>query len=222
MNIKYNLVSKSNYNFKCPYPMTPKYITIHNTANDASAFNEVKYMIGNTKKVSFHFAVDDIEVVQGIPLDRNTWHAGDGMGAGNMHSISIEICYSKSGGEKFKKAYKNTIELVVMLMRNYNIPLANIKYHNSWTTKYCPHRLLDMGVTLEKFKQDVRLAYWSKPEGGEDVADYTGHWAEPAIKNAIEKKIMVGSGKGRFRPNDSMTRAEMAQVIDNLLKYLGK
>lgn len=39
--------------------MTPRYITIHNTDNDASAMNEVKYMISNNNKVSFHVAVDD-------------------------------------------------------------------------------------------------------------------------------------------------------------------
>lgn len=223
MNIKYNLVDKSKYSIKCPYSMTPEYITIHTTANDAPAVNEVKYMIGNTNKVSFHFAVDDIEVVQGVPLDRNTWHAGDGTnGTGNRKSISIEICYSKSGGEKFGRAYQNAIALVVMMMKQYNIPLSNIRYHKDWSGKYCPHRLLDMGITLDKFKSEVNNAYMAESKANEKNSDYTGHWAEKAIKNIIDKKIMVGSGDGKFRPNDNLTRAELAQTIENLLKYLGK
>ncbi len=48
--------------------MTPEYITIHNTANDASAANEISYMTGNSESTSYHFAVDDKEVIQGIPL----------------------------------------------------------------------------------------------------------------------------------------------------------
>ena len=84
--------------------MKAESITVHNTWNDASAENEVKYMIGNKNKVSFHIAVDDKEAVQGIPLDRNAWHAGDGNGKGNRSSIGVEICHSKSGGERFAKA----------------------------------------------------------------------------------------------------------------------
>ncbi|MCY8944958.1 N-acetylmuramoyl-L-alanine amidase [Bacillus atrophaeus] len=55
-------------------------------------------MIGNTSSTSFHFAVDDKEVRQGIPTNRNAWHTGDGTnGTGNRKSIGVEICYSKSG-----------------------------------------------------------------------------------------------------------------------------
>ena len=48
---------------KCPYVMTPTRIVIHNTANDASAANEIAYMLSNNKETSFHFAVDDKEIV---------------------------------------------------------------------------------------------------------------------------------------------------------------
>ena len=82
--------------------MEAEYIVVHNTANDATARNEVAYMIKNDNKVSgYHFAIDDKEIVQGIPENRNAWHAGDGNGGGNRKGIGIEICYSKSGGPKF-------------------------------------------------------------------------------------------------------------------------
>lgn len=35
-------------------------------------------MIDNHNEVSFHYAVDDKEIVQGIPENRNAWHSGDG------------------------------------------------------------------------------------------------------------------------------------------------
>ncbi|MFY9378213.1 MAG: N-acetylmuramoyl-L-alanine amidase, partial [Peptococcia bacterium] len=78
MEVIRNLVLPGKYSIKCPYTMTPEFIVVHNTANDASARNEVAYMIGNDNKVSFHYAVDDKEIVQGIPENRNAWHAGDG------------------------------------------------------------------------------------------------------------------------------------------------
>lgn len=159
MKIKQNLVDSNKYKIKCPYEMKPQYITIHNTANDASAANEIAYMTSNNNEVSFHIAVDDKEAIQGIPFNRNTWHAGDGLGDGNMKSISIEICYSKSGGLKFDKAYINTLEVVAQLMKQFNIPVENIYYHKDWSGKNCPHRLLSMGVTVEKFRELVKIKY---------------------------------------------------------------
>lgn len=140
--------------------MSPKGITIHNTYNDASAENEIAYMLRNNNKVSFHYAVDDKGAVQGIPLNRNAWHAGDGAnGKGNRQTIGIEICYSKSGGDKFDKALENAIELTAMLMKNHNITINNIYYHQNWSGKYCPHRLLDEGITIEKFRALVQAKY---------------------------------------------------------------
>ena len=39
--IKQNLVASENYGIKCPYLMTAEFIVVHNTANDATAQNEV-------------------------------------------------------------------------------------------------------------------------------------------------------------------------------------
>lgn len=72
LTITQMLCPKNKYNIKCPYTMTPEYITIHNTYNDASAVSEISYMLNNNHQVSYHYAVDDTKAVQGIPLDRNT------------------------------------------------------------------------------------------------------------------------------------------------------
>lgn len=39
---KQNLLPSRKYPIKAPYSMTPQYITVHNTANNASAGNEIK------------------------------------------------------------------------------------------------------------------------------------------------------------------------------------
>lgn len=145
VKIVQKLVPSSKYNIKCPYEMTPEYITVHNTANDASAENEISYMNNNNNEVSYHFAVDDKMIVQGLPLDRNGWHAGDGNGTGNRKSIGIEICYSKSGGDKFTKAENNAVELIVHLLKKYGWGIDRVKKHQDWSGKYCPHRTLDLG-----------------------------------------------------------------------------
>jgi N-acetylmuramoyl-L-alanine amidase CwlA len=123
--------------------MKPTRIVIHNTANDASANNEVAYMHRNNQKVSFHFAVDDVEIVQGLPLNRNSYNAGDGNGVGNRQGISIEICYSKSGGKKWLKAVENAAELTAKLLKDYGWGIDKVTKHQDYNGKYCPHRILD-------------------------------------------------------------------------------
>ena len=125
--------------------MTAEFIVVHNTANDATAQNEVAYMIGNKNQVSFHYAVDDQEVVQGVPINRNTWHAGDGNGEGNRKGISIEICYSKSGGTRFDQAEKNAAHFIATLLRERQWGIEKVKKHQDFRNKYCPHRTLDKG-----------------------------------------------------------------------------
>jgi N-acetylmuramoyl-L-alanine amidase CwlA len=156
VNIIKDLVSSSKYNIKCPYKMDAEYITIHNTANDASALNEITYMKNNNNQVSYHFAVDDKEIRQGLPLDRNAWHCGDGSnGNGNRKSIGVEICYSKSGGERYYKAEENAIKLIAQLLKERGWGIERVKKHQDWNKKYCPHRILDEGRWNE-FKERIK------------------------------------------------------------------
>lgn len=143
-----NLIPESQYSTKCPYTMTPKGICIHNTANDAPAINERNYMAraDNQNEVSFHIAVDDNQAIQCIPLNRNAWHAGDGgSGQGNRNYIALEICYSKSGGDRFIKAEKRAAKEVAALLKQYSWTINNVKKHQDFSNKYCPRRTLDMG-----------------------------------------------------------------------------
>lgn len=173
MEIRKKLVDPSKYGTKCPYTMNPEFITVHNTYNDATAENEVSYMIRNDNQVSFHIAVDDKEAVQGIPLERNAWHCGDGGGNGNRKSIGVEICYSLSGGDRYYKAEDNATIVVAQLMKQYNIPISKVRTHQSWSGKYCPHRMLDEG-RWNSFIERVQNAYngggnnmkWTMKSGG--------------------------------------------------------
>ena len=144
--IRQNLVDGSKWDIKCPFEMKPKYVVIHNTANDAPAANEIAYMRRNDNEVSFHYAVDDKEIVQGVLENRNAWHAGDGgKGEGNRYGIAIEICYSKSGGEKFEKAEKNAAEFAASILKRYGWGIDRLKKHQDFNGKNCPHRTLELG-----------------------------------------------------------------------------
>ena len=190
MKYRQMLVDESKWNIKCPYEMKPEYITVHNTANDASAENEINYMISNNKEVSYHYAVDDKEAVQGILTNRNSWNAYDGFnGTGNRKSIAVEICYSKSGGERFIQAEKNAAQVVAELLHGWDLPLDRVKKHQDWNGKYCPHRTLDMG--WDRFLKMVSDAYYKTD-------------SEPIVKEA-DQILHVGSKvkfNGVFKANE--------------------
>lgn len=185
MNIVQMLMSEVVQKKKAPYLMKPTRIVVHNTANDASARNEITYMNkDNGNIVSFHFAVDDKEVVQGLPLNKNSFNAGDGAnGKGNREGIAIEICYSKSGGARFIEAEKLSAKLVAKLLNDYNWGIDKITKHQDYSGKYCPHRTLDAGwqryvnmciAELDKLKKK----------------DYTGQTvARDEFKSQIEVRV---------------------------------
>jgi N-acetylmuramoyl-L-alanine amidase CwlA len=217
MKVIQNLVSTSKYNIKCPYSMTPEFIVVHNTANDASARNEVAYMIRNDNKVSFHYAVDDKEIVQGIPENRNAWHAGDGSnGPGNRKGISIEICYSKSGGQRFIEAEKLAAKFIAFKLKEKGWGINRVKKHQDFSGKYCPHRTLDMG--WQRFLDMVKSEL-DKLKGGAAVSDKNvpSSWAKEAWEWAKKEGITDGTD-----PKGMVTREQLVTMLYRYHKQVNK
>lgn len=184
----------SKYAIKCPFLMIPESISVHNTANDASAMAEISYMLGNNNQVSFHAAVDDYRVVEGIEQNRNAWANGDGVnGFGNRKTISIEICYSKSGGERFDKAENLAAEYIASLLKKYGWGIDKVKKHQDWNGKYCPHRTLDLG--WQRFLNKIQ--------------SYLGTTSAPIVSN---------NQKGGA---DQILRVGSVVRIDNILTVTG-
>ena len=189
-------VPKEKYNLKCPYTMTPTRIVVHNTANDASAIKEVTYMINNNSSIGFHYAVDDLQVVQGIPENRNAFHAGDGRnGIGNRQGIGIEICYSKSGGEKFTTAEKNASKFIAQLLIKYGWSIDKVTKHQDYSGKYCPHRTLDLGWKrfLDMVKANMPTTFKVRV-------------------NATELNYRAGAGT-QYKINGTVKRGEVYTIV---------
>lgn len=151
-----DILPKDLWGIKCPNEMKAECIVVHNTANDASAEDEIAYMKKTPYSyTSYHYAVDDKEVRQAIPYNRNAYHAGDGeYGDGNRKGIGIEICYSKSGGSKFIEAENNAAMFIAELLKEFGWGIDRVKKHQDFSGKYCPHRTLDMG--WDRFISKVR------------------------------------------------------------------
>lgn len=157
--LKQMLVPAERYPAKAPFAMRPEGLTIHETDNNAPAYNEIYFMGFNpanfNNQVSYHFAVDEKEAIQGLPLDRNGWHSGDGVdGFGNRKTIGIEICRNHRTNDltNYRKAKANAEILTGWLMYTYGFGVKDLYRHYDHSGKNCP-RVIIRENAWEDFKK---------------------------------------------------------------------
>ncbi len=218
---KQTFLTASKYSIKAPFIMTPQFITVHNTANDAPAANEISYMIGNNNQVSYHIAVDDKEVIQAIPFNRSAWHCGDGGGStdpnalkkGNRLSIGIEICYSKSGGVRYGVAEENAVQYIAKLLKQYGWGIERVKKHQDWNGKYCPHRILSedrWNSFLNRIKKAMEPNESEQPiVKDDDKMQFTIKETKTAVRDflqqAVDKNLIGKSWLEKFDKGELTT-----------------
>lgn len=127
-------------------------IVIHETANtsvgaNANAHHRLQRN-GNTRDASWHYQVDDKEIIQSFSERLKLWHSGT---HANNNAIAIEICVNSDGD--YNKAVLNAVYLVQDIMKRNNIPISKVKPHEFYTGKDCPRIMLSgrKGWTFSKF-----------------------------------------------------------------------
>ena len=207
-------LAESKYNIKCPKYRNPKGIAVHNTYNDASAENEIKYMQSNNNYTSFHAAIDDKEVVEGLPFERSCFANGDGLtGDGNVNYLSFEICYSKSGGAKYEQAEENAVWYIAHVMNDYNFPMSALKKHQDFSGKNCPHRILDE----KRWNSFVDRVRWCREElkKESEVKTETPSTSTPSTStDGTIYRVIAGSFGVRKNAEDMKAKLEKAGFKD--------
>lgn len=197
------LVSSTKYNIKCPYQMTPKYVVIHDTANLASAYNEIAYMTRNNNQVSFHLAVDEEYAIQGLPFNRNAWAAGDGgNGDGNRNGIHVEICRpTHSNRDLYDKAEENAVYVAARLLYKFNLNISKLKKHQDFSGKKCPNVILTEN-RWESIKERVDWVL-SKIKSGEIDADLAS--GTTTLKSNNSSQTVTNPSQSSFQVGDKVT-----------------
>lgn len=139
--------------------ITPLWIIIHSTANPTStAMNERNWLVNiyNTRAASWHYAVDDKQVVEAIPAGELAYGTLDARA--NHSSINIEMCES---GDRVQ-VIRSTAALVAKLMADWGIPLQNVVGHRRFQNKDCP-RILQPGREWDGFIKLIDV--FIKPHG---------------------------------------------------------
>lgn len=142
--------------------MVPRFVTIHNTANEGYGANARAHaqLQHRNNWTSWHYTVDNNEIYQSIPMDEISYHAGDGVSMGNGATISIEICENSDGN--YSVAEKNAALLTARLLYENNLPADAVKMHKDWSGKHCAHNILDMtkgSMGWSGFKNAVVIEY---------------------------------------------------------------
>lgn len=165
-----DIVPKGNIEIRPAYSMNPVEITVHNTGNSGRGANADAHrrylhnMADNKPKdtgyASYHFVVDDTQIIQLLPMNETAWHTGDGSGpnSGNRTAIGIEIC-ENSDMKDYHQAEENAIALVVYLMKEFKISADHVKPHQSYSGKYCPRVILGRDGSFTPFRNRIRTAY---------------------------------------------------------------
>lgn len=212
----------------------PKALVIHWTANTnkgADAVANRNYFENN--KVSAHYVVDDKLIVQCIPEDEMAYHVGSRHYTEkalkelstypNNCTIGIEICVNMDG--LFEKALRNAVLLAADICKRHKWTKDNIWRHYDVTGKNCPKFFVDNNTAIaygfnsahqgwERFKADVEIAML---EGDRVFRDIESHWAKESIEKVAKMGLLKGDPNGNFRPNDPVTRAELAVVLTRLV-----
>lgn len=120
-----------------------KYIVIHETDNfevGVGAKNHATFLKeNNMKSTSWHYTVDDTEIYHHIPDNEVAYHAADE--EGNLYGVGIELCVNRDGD--FEKTFENAAKLVAYLLKEYDLTIDDIKTHQDFSGKDCPHSILE-------------------------------------------------------------------------------
>lgn len=148
-------------------------ITIHNTGNPTStARNERNWLTNpsNNRTASYHIVVDEKESIECLPLNENSWAAGDGTnGQGNRTSIHVEICESGN----YSKTLENAADLVANMLKERGWGIDRLRRHWDWPRpsdgyrKICPRLMYDnghwtgwkkfVGMVEDRLKEDDKI-----------------------------------------------------------------
>lgn len=143
--------------------LTLDYITIHNTDNaakGADAKAHAKFVKntgfykhnGETIYVSWHYTVDDEQIIKHLPINEKAYHARNN---GNARSVGIEICMHKDINQD--AAFLRAARLAAVLRYDLKKPNDAIVPHHFWTGKNCPSLLLTGGKPGKRWRDFLEL-----------------------------------------------------------------
>jgi N-acetylmuramoyl-L-alanine amidase len=192
----------------------PEYIIIHHSATKQGGVESFRraHKAKGWRDVGYHYIIGngtqskDGEIEKGRAENDNGAHCPDqGM---NFKSLGICLVGNLQEQKPTEKQMHSLEILCRELMKEYGIPYTRIKGHGEIMPTNCPGKNFNMASFRNKLKS-----------GAVTKKDYEGHWAQEVIKKAMASGIMNGYPDGNWKPDEPVTRAELAVVLQRIETY---
>ncbi|WP_084413195.1 N-acetylmuramoyl-L-alanine amidase [Desulfovirgula thermocuniculi] len=211
-------IIETNLRFNQPlgYRSRTDFIVLHHAdATNCTVWDVHQWHLNNGwAGIGYHYFITKAgEIYRGRPRDTIGSHCY------GYNSRSVGICCEGNFEEEYMPAaqWRAVLELVRELKRIY--PDACVVGHCELNSTSCPGRYFP----LEDIKagrgpvEVVKEVIWGMFK---DVPN--DHWAKNSIERLAQLGLLKGDEYGNFRPDEPVTRAQLAAVLERLLKFLGK
>ncbi len=206
-------------------PLSPQGVTVHRTGDPGATARNIRNYFDTIRpgnESSAHYVVDGTgEIIRCIPETEVAWHAGP---AANQRDIGIETCEPLTGA-----AYESTVWLVADIHRRMGWQASlglTIRPHSFYSPTDRPEDPFSW-IRYQAGQSDSGALYLPAPFLATVEASLmpfkdvpSSHWAAVAIELVANKGLMQGYADGTFRPDNPISRAELAVVLQRLLVLL--
>ena len=186
-----------------------QYIVVHWTGNEGdTAKNNADFFAREAVKPprSAHYFVDENEVWNSVPPDRQAWHVGAKRYVHpycrNSNSIGVEMCLAGKCYVLRRGTIERTVTLVRELMARYGVPIQNVVRHYDVTGKDCPAPFVEQSSLWDDFK--AALAAESEEEM--KIYKYVPEmpvWAQDTFTRLVQSGYIAKDEKGEIEVQES-------------------
>lgn len=202
------------------YPMNKiEYILLHHTGAN-NTYDEIAAHTARTypgHKFAYHYFIElDGKIRQGQQESLVAPHAGidiDDKNRGPIHnwnSIGVAVSGNYENDTMSPAVFASVVKVLKMLAKKYNIPRERVLRHKDVVRTLCPGKNYP-------YQQIVNAVYeQEKPVTPEPPKS---NWYDTSLEYCVKNGLMRGDEHG-MRPNEPVTRAELAAVAMNLLEQV--
>ena len=188
-----------------------EYIILHHSATpdglvlkDFDAIKRYHMEVNGWRDIGYHWVVERIDgVLTAIP---GRPEADDGAHCLRHNSDAIGVCvvgdYTKAPPDD--ETYRFVAALCKQIKTRH--PIKEVGGHRDYYATACPGNFFD----VEKVRQYVKE--------GHTVEDIKGRWSEESINLVVKSGLMKGYPDGSFKPEQPVTREELATVLARIIK----
>lgn len=175
-----------------PRQFTKRIIIHHSASIDTTASTIHSWHLGQGwSGIGYHFVIkQNGEIERGRPIDTIGAHAGT---AGNVDSIGICLTGNFNMEDPTNKQLNSLILLIRYLREKYGN--LDVMGHKDVMATACP----GSNFPWEKLLKEVNRVIYEKLE---DMPD----WAKPTIKKLVDRKTLVGDGKGNLNLSEDVVK----------------